>query len=417
MHDRRHRRLPRVTHGALFLLLALSVSGGCSDEAPSASGEVTREERPDGVVVVRHGALPDEPTHRLEADLVLGELEGEPWEMFGQIRSVDAGSDGALYILDFQARAIRVFDADGTYLRTLGGPGEGPGEISQANGVLKEPGGLLWVNDHGKMRILGLRPDGTEVLRAPFPVMGFGFSWHGERDREGRFWGSRGEPVGGAPAGPPEPGVNESTSRIWFHAVHPETEARDSVYVGERSGRSFVTLTAGGGWSVRSIPFAPLSTTLVDPDGGFWATHGAEWRVVRLDARGDTTLILEAAIPREPVTAEDRDPLVRGWLEDGAMEEPAVRELAGAMPDRKPALMRIFLDDQARLWVQRAVFGPEASPRWDVFESDGTLVASVEPTFRPDLAGVVPRVRHGHAYFVGRGDEGHPVVIRAPITF
>ncbi len=409
--------MPRSLSLATKPLLLALVAVACGGDGVDRALDVSREDRPGGGVLVRYTSLPAEPTHRIEADLVLGALEGEEWEMLGDIRGVDAGSDGSIYLLDFQARRIRVFDPDGGYLRTLGGAGEGPGEITQANGIVKEPGGLLWVNDHGKWRILGLRPDGTEVIRAPFPVMSFGFSWAGERDAEGRFWGSRTEPVGAPNPVPPPAGVNEFHSRVWFLALHPETEARDSVLVGERRSRSFVVPQAGGGWSVRQVPFVPTGATLVDPAGGFWATDGGDWRIFRLDARGDTVLEVEAGVPRRPVTREDRDRLVQSSVEQGSLEESAARELVGAIPDRAPALTRLFLDDEGRIWVLRAVVEEGDPALWDVFDRDGVHVASVEIDVSPISAGVTPRARNGNLYLVSQADEGYPIVVRAPIPF
>lgn len=403
--------------GLLPGLLLLTLLG-CGEGASSAGSDVTREELPGGGVLVRHGALPEDPTHRLETDLVLGVLDGEPWEMFGQVRGVEVGSDGSLYVLDFQARAIRVFDAEGAYLRTLGGPGEGPGEISQGNGIFKEHGGLLWVNDHGKMRILGLEPNGTEVLRAPFPVPGWGFVWAEERDHAGRFWGSRGVSVGGGPSTMPEIGLNESRSTLWFHAVHPETEARDSIELGERSNRSFVIASGGGGFSMFGVPFDPVQPTVVDPRGGFWSVAGGGvWRIVHLDPAGDTVMILEADMPRAPVTAEDRASALEARVEGLGLDEATARELSRAIPDRKPALQGLFLDGEGRLWVQRARYGEGVPPRWDVFDRDGALLASVEPGFSPVAAGIPPRIRGEVGLFVSEGEEGHPVVIRTRISF
>jgi hypothetical protein len=406
-----------LTGLSMGVSVALLAAGCGGDAGAGGAAEVTRLERPGGGVLVRYGSLPAEATHRIEPDLVLGALDGEEWEMLGDIRGVDAGSDGAIYLLDFQPRLVRVFGADGSYLRTLGGPGDGPGEITQANGLVKEPGGLLWVNDPGKMRILGLRPDGTEVLRAPFPVLSFGFSWAGEKDALGRFWGFRTESVSGAAAGIPEPGMNEFRSRVWFHAVHPETEARDSVYVGERSGRSFVTMMPGGGWSVRSIPFVPSAVTLVDPEGGFWATEGGDWRVVRLDARGDTVLEIEAGVARRAITREDRERLVQSNIEQARLEEAAARELVSGVPDRAPALTRLFLDDVGRIWVLRAVAEEGEAALWDVFDRDGTHVASAEFGISRVSAGVTPRVRNGNLYLVAHAEEGFPIVVRAPVPF
>ncbi len=404
------RRVPVLLLAAFALAAA-----GCGDAGDAGAGDAVRETLPGGGTLVRYAALPTEPTHMLEPDLVLGVLEGEEWEMFGDVRGFDAGSDGAIYILDFHPRVIRVFGADGAYLRTLGGPGDGPGELTQANGLLKEPGGLLWVNDHGKMRILGLRSDGTEVLRAPFPVPGWGYAWPGERDAEGRFWEGMWHRDGANVM--PDPGLNEASGRLWFHAVHPETEVRDSVFIGEQHSRSWMTAFEGGGFSLMAIPFEARSATILDPEGGFWTTEGADYRIVRLDAGGDTALVLEAGVPRATVTAGDRDALLERLTVQGNMPEPAARELLRAGSDRHPAVTQLFLDDRGRVWVGRGRGTSDLPPLWDVFERDGSFVASVEPAFMPSSTGILPRIRNENAHFLVSGEGGEPTVVRAPVHF
>ena len=61
--------------------------------------------------------------------LVVGVLEGEAYEMFGQIEDLAADAEGNLYVLDDRNYAVRVFDSRGDYVRQHGAPGEGPGEF------------------------------------------------------------------------------------------------------------------------------------------------------------------------------------------------------------------------------------------------------------------------------------------------
>ena len=39
---------------------------------------------------------------------------------------------GTVYVFDEQAQHVQVYDAEGVYVETLGGRGEGPGEFSRA---------------------------------------------------------------------------------------------------------------------------------------------------------------------------------------------------------------------------------------------------------------------------------------------
>ena len=384
---------------------------GCEPGAPPSSLDVTRESLPNGATLVRYASLTHQPTATLEADLTIGSLEGESWEVFGDVRGIEADPDGSIYVLDFQSREIQVFDSEGSHLRTLGGPGDGPGELTAANGLLMDPEGILWVNDHGKMRFLGLDSDGTELARIPFPVQSYGFIWERMRDREGRFWMAA--PQRDAPMTPPGEGLYESEARVYMKSIHPETGAVDSVHVGRTRSRSFVVPMSAGGQAFFPVPFDSRRAIGLDPEGGFWRSQGEEYHITRLDARGDTTLVIEAAVPRLPVTASDRERVVERMTEqDPGLDGPA-RELVALAPDRRPALDQLFVDDEGRLWVRR-VREEGAPPLYDLFDGGGGYLGSLETSFHPHTYWV-PTVRGGHAYFLVPGELEVPTVVRTPI--
>jgi hypothetical protein len=408
--------MTRVLPAPRALTLAVAVASvavlpGCDRAQAGAGAEATREALPNGGTLVRYATLPGEAAITLAPDLSIGVLEGEAWEMFGDVRGIDADADGNVHILDYQTRDIRVFDAHGGYLRTLGGPGEGPGEISAANGIQFDPDGGLWVNDHGKMHLLVLEADGTERERVPFPVRAWGFVWEGAMDREGRLWHAFTERAG--PVSMPEDGLNESTARRWMTSFDPRSGAADSVFVGEQSGRSFV-IRMGDGFMMRGIPHTPASLLRLDPLGGFWQGDGnGDYRLVRLGADGDTVVVLEVALDRLPVTASDRDRVIEQMTEQSPDLERQAREIANLMPARKPAIDQAFADLDGRLWVRR-VAAPDARPLYDLFDREGGHLVTLELAFEP-VSHWVPTVRDGNAYFLVAGELGVASVVRVPL--
>lgn len=96
----------------------------------------------------------------------------DPETGFSRITGVEMVEDGTVYVLEGQALEIRVFSADGERLRTVGGPGQGPGEFRPplTFGVTRD---TLWVNDLGTRRVSWFGPDGTlvrETRFSPVPV-------------------------------------------------------------------------------------------------------------------------------------------------------------------------------------------------------------------------------------------------------
>ena len=118
----------------------------------------------------------------------LGSLEGDGPDVFGQIRDVELGPDGELYVLDGQAAEVRVFGGDGVYLRTLGRSGAGPGEFNRPMGMAQDAQGALWVMNWGNARYTGYDPGTGELLREVRRLASFAVTpWPGGFDERGRL--------------------------------------------------------------------------------------------------------------------------------------------------------------------------------------------------------------------------------------
>ena len=71
--------------------------------------------------------------------------------------------EGRIHVLDGQALNVRVFDPTGAYVETLGGPGEGPGELRTAESVVLLADGRVAVNDQLGFRVQVYPPGGGET--------------------------------------------------------------------------------------------------------------------------------------------------------------------------------------------------------------------------------------------------------------
>lgn len=80
--------------------------------------------------------------------------------------AIDAA--GNVYVVNPTARGyVQRFSADGTLLESWGSSGQGPGELSGANGIAAGPNGDLYVADSGNDRIQELALDGSFVGQWP----------------------------------------------------------------------------------------------------------------------------------------------------------------------------------------------------------------------------------------------------------
>lgn len=111
-------------------LLATGVVGGCN--SGSDTGVSPQREVEAGVEAVRHSGLADygRPTFTAEPLLAIGQEGGVPEYSFGRVAGLDVLSDGTIAVLDGLAAEVRTFAPDGSFVRRIARPGEGPGEIS-----------------------------------------------------------------------------------------------------------------------------------------------------------------------------------------------------------------------------------------------------------------------------------------------
>ena len=153
----RKSRMPAVSAALVFLI-------SCAPGEVGWSGTVLDSA---GVSIVTNsgeGLWKEQERWRLEETLRIGETEGDAHYVFGLISSVAIDSRGSIFVLDAQAQHVRAFDSVGTYIRTMGGPGAGPGELGpQAVEVFVGERDTLYVPDIGNRRITRYDPNGRSA--------------------------------------------------------------------------------------------------------------------------------------------------------------------------------------------------------------------------------------------------------------
>jgi hypothetical protein len=109
-----------------FSVLMMLVS--CQRKKAEWKGTI---EEVDGVTVVKNPKEPmyGEDVFSLEEDLTLEKAEGSEEYLFERVRNIDIDKNDNIYVLDYMAAQIRIFDKNGELIKTFGRKGQGPGEM------------------------------------------------------------------------------------------------------------------------------------------------------------------------------------------------------------------------------------------------------------------------------------------------
>ena len=131
----------------------VAVVAGCVTAGSDWEGSVTDSAGVTIVANTEQGMWGEGDAWTLTQELKVGALD-DPDYQFAQIGFIAVDGHGSMYVLDAQAQQIQVYDEAGTYVRTIGGPGAGPGELGPgAVFLLIGSGDTLLVPDMGNQRV------------------------------------------------------------------------------------------------------------------------------------------------------------------------------------------------------------------------------------------------------------------------
>ena len=134
----------------LMLLLGFAPVGGCLDAEPTPQAEehpmpeflasarfpavsvVTRQETSEVGPVLARAA---ESLRQAELSLEIGELNGEPHEVLGLVKSVAIAPSSDIVVLDGRLNELRIYGPDGEFRGYVGRTGQGPGEFQIPTGL------------------------------------------------------------------------------------------------------------------------------------------------------------------------------------------------------------------------------------------------------------------------------------------
>ncbi len=357
----------------------------------------------------------------LVPELSIGEMDGPEEYLFGRVGSIAVDDDRNVYVFDQQAREVRTFDADGGFLRTLGGPGQGPGELQRPEAMALLPGRRVVVRDPGNARLQVYGPDEESLEEWPY-VAAFYSNRPLWTDDQGRTYVAARD-------------LSDSSGfgRDLLAVFDPDGTPRDTI-VPPHGNFEAETVTAEreSARVTYGVPFAPQAIWAVHPNGrfvsGISSRYSIDLEVPDGVLRIERVYSPARVFPREADHARARTERgigmsVPGWTWDGP-----------SIPETKPPFTALLPGQDGRIRVRVSTEAREVeneghdpdnplstpfvwrSPlRFDVFEADGTYLGAVNPpedfSFNPS-----PVFDGDDVWAVSRDDLGIQRVVRYRIT-
>ena len=296
-------------------------------------------------------------------------------EEFGRVNSATLGPDEAVFVADGFNDEVRVFGLDGTYRRTFGRNGDGPGEFRSLYSV-------AWMGD----RLLTLDPSLGRI--GVFSADG---EWLGQQRVEGSYSGSAAD-IRLMPVGPDE---------FYRLALLRDATGIESLLVGHDSGgetgdtlsllrpppgpAGFILCQYGEMITSFPIPFGPGLTQHPGPGAVMYSAMTDAYRIAITRAGGDTLRVIERPLPPEPISDEE-------WAAGNRDFEELLAERPDAecdprrpsRPEAKSFIRSIFIAPDGKLWVEVI---RTAGNRWEIFDAEGRLLGTVPaPPRKEDAA-------------------------------
>ncbi|MYG49348.1 MAG: hypothetical protein F4164_08265 [Gemmatimonadales bacterium] len=320
-----------------------------------------------------------------------GSVVGDRWDTFGRVASVQFDARSNLHIFDSQADHILVVGPDGSLIRTVGGEGDGPGELGDATRPIVARDGSYTVIGSSRIDFFG--PDGGYVRRITLDPMTTGIVIATMALPDGRLVTSRilrfdqdddpeegGWPIHLFPLDGSAPELLYTAWKLPEDDDEPRVSgSAESMRMTMAAGRAleprldYDVLTDGRLALIDSIGYR---VKLIAPDGSVTGTIGRPIAPLPVDEE-----IMEAERERYREQRADFLARMRGALDAGRFSMQVEREGAEGLTfaEEVPVLWSLKVDWEDRIWLgRRDPTGAGGGPI-DIVTPGGDYIGTLAP--------------------------------------
>ena len=381
-------------------LLSIALVTACSRGEVATRAAAVIDTLPGGVVRVRNTAptgWTDSSGFRLVEDLTITGTAGGTSELANP-DGIAVDRRGRIYVVD---GTIKLFGADGSFIRTVGRDGAGPGEYRAA--MIATAGDQLLVQDPNLARLTVFDSAGSFVrswrtaccmIAAP------------SADTAGLVTVLT---SGDAPA---------QGSRYVRYTL--DGVVRDTLELPPTTMTMWSLKTGYGGWRA-VIPFTPRREVTAPPGGGLLTGWPTEYTIVLSRTGRDSARIFARSWTPPPIssarraaeTARYRDFIIKHRQNLGGVEQSEIDRVfrEGDLPPTAPAYVGLATDDAGTIWVTTDPGDDSLHTHFDLFTAEGIWLGAVRAPTRLRPYGMTAWTREA-VYSIQQTTEGLPVVKR-----
>ena len=346
----------------------------------------------DGVTVVSNGKKPvplkGQPAKiKLVEELAIGG-GGNPDQAFSQVSTFVVDEEGGIFALDFKDQKIKVFDRTGKFLRLIGKPGQGPGELGMASGIQFLANNTLVVEDATNRRLALFKPSGEFIKN---------ISTSDKLGLVNILLDGKGNVIGR------EMGLAEGNAKMFFEIKKFDADLKPLFTLDKME---FPIPIPGSGTKMNILEM--ISAYQFDPAGNIYYGRNADYEIKIYSPDGKHIRTIQKEYDRVKVTQADIDEMLE-----------RIPNVAGGVnikdmfsfPDVFPPFQLFLLDDQGWLYVRTFTKGKAKSEyEIDVFDAEGKFIAQF--ITKSDLR----LWKAGKAYGIEETDEGYQVIKRYAVS-
>jgi hypothetical protein len=391
-----------MRRAALLLFLAAGCARG---DAAISRGKFTVDTLADGtprtLTEVPVGWSDTSGWKLVEVARLTGGTEGPGDLVSPQDVTMDAA--GRIYVSENDPAAIKVYNPDGSFIRTIGRSGQGPGEFGVA--FIAVAGGDLFVQDPRNSRASVFDTAGNYIRSWP----SFCCYWMPiQADSAGNI-----ELQGQPPSTAVEDDKNPWTRTVRWYRADSTVADTSLVPVGPEEKR-WVIKRGKNVMMSTIVPFAPRTIFTYLPDHSMLWGFGDKYLLAITKNNGaDTVAIFGRTWAPEVVPDEMRKAVVEGRIQQskGFYDESVVRAAftLSEVPNSAPAFDWLDTDGQGNTWVRTPLPTDSTRTSFDVFDPQHRWLGQVSGSryLRSWDAFLIGE----HMIGLGEDDEGNPLVI------